>query len=60
MLVNFSPDTYAKLIVREDGRVDGGFRSCQYVLMASVMGVDEYGFGSVAMNSYWMCSRCPH
>ncbi|XP_014489740.1 ferredoxin-dependent glutamate synthase, chloroplastic isoform X2 [Vigna radiata var. radiata] len=30
-------------------RVDGGFRSGVDVLMAAIMGADEYGFGSVAM-----------
>jgi glutamate synthase (ferredoxin) len=30
-------------------RVDGGFKSGFDVLMAAVMGADEYGFGSVAM-----------
>ncbi|KAK8649235.1 hypothetical protein V6N13_129968 [Hibiscus sabdariffa] len=30
-------------------RVDGGFRSGVDVLMAAVMGADEYGFGSLAM-----------
>lgn len=30
-------------------RVDGGFRSGVDVMMAAVMGADEYGFGSVAM-----------
>ncbi|GLT95821.1 hypothetical protein SLE2022_134830 [Rubroshorea leprosula] len=30
-------------------RVDGGFKSGVDVLMAAVMGADEYGFGSVAM-----------
>ncbi|GMH20196.1 hypothetical protein Nepgr_022037 [Nepenthes gracilis] len=30
-------------------RVDGGFKSGIDVLMASAMGADEYGFGSVAM-----------
>ncbi|KAJ3683812.1 hypothetical protein LUZ60_014039 [Juncus effusus] len=30
-------------------RVDGGFKSGLDVLMAAVMGADEYGFGSVAM-----------
>eukprot|EP00262_Sarcandra_glabra_P009426 TRINITY_DN2380_c0_g1_i2.p1 TRINITY_DN2380_c0_g1~~TRINITY_DN2380_c0_g1_i2.p1 ORF type:complete len:1655 (+),score=354.53 TRINITY_DN2380_c0_g1_i2:80-4966(+) len=30
-------------------RVDGGFKSGIDVLMAAVMGADEYGFGSVAM-----------
>ncbi|KAK7396178.1 hypothetical protein VNO78_16993 [Psophocarpus tetragonolobus] len=30
-------------------RVDGGFRSGVDVIMAAVMGADEYGFGSVAM-----------
>ncbi|XP_073222025.1 ferredoxin-dependent glutamate synthase, chloroplastic isoform X2 [Cicer arietinum] len=30
-------------------RVDGGFRSGVDVMMAAIMGADEYGFGSVAM-----------
>ncbi|XP_034894077.1 ferredoxin-dependent glutamate synthase 1, chloroplastic/mitochondrial [Populus alba] len=30
-------------------RVDGGFKSGVDVMMAAVMGADEYGFGSVAM-----------
>ncbi|KAI3889772.1 hypothetical protein MKW92_001339 [Papaver armeniacum] len=30
-------------------RVDGGFKSGVDVLMAAVMGADEYGFGSIAM-----------
>ncbi|CAM8877418.1 hypothetical protein QQ045_019299 [Rhodiola kirilowii] len=30
-------------------RVDGGFKSGVDVLMAAIMGADEYGFGSVAM-----------
>ncbi|XP_019437056.1 PREDICTED: ferredoxin-dependent glutamate synthase, chloroplastic [Lupinus angustifolius] len=30
-------------------RVDGGFRSGVDVIMAAIMGADEYGFGSVAM-----------
>ncbi|KAG8372095.1 hypothetical protein BUALT_Bualt12G0030900 [Buddleja alternifolia] len=30
-------------------RVDGGFKSGFDVLMAAIMGADEYGFGSVAM-----------
>ncbi|KAK7290782.1 hypothetical protein RIF29_05466 [Crotalaria pallida] len=30
-------------------RVDGGFRSGVDVMMAALMGADEYGFGSVAM-----------
>lgn len=30
-------------------RVDGGFKSGFDVLMAAIMGADEYGFGSIAM-----------
>jgi glutamate synthase (ferredoxin) len=30
-------------------RADGGFRSGRDVLMASALGADEYGFGTVAM-----------